>query len=279
MNNLEVLDSFIKDNSMRFSHETICSYHTAIKGFLSFCPKSLQEITKKDIKLWLTFLTDEGKKPRTIQLKLAALKAFFLYCLDEDLILKSPVLSIERPKEDDMLPRFLDKISLFKLRDVMKYNVRDRAILEVFLSSGVRVSELINILLEDIRWEKRQIWIRNGKGAMERFVLFNPDCAERIQEYLKKRKDDCPYLFVSYRNKPFTRQGVWKLIKYYVRKAGLENNVSPHTFRHSFASNLAEKGAPFNVIADLLGHKDMNTTRIYSKFSVAARKRKYEEHR
>ncbi|SHK74130.1 tyrosine-type recombinase/integrase [Desulforamulus aeronauticus] len=163
--------------------------------------------------------------------------------------------------------------TMFKLREATKESPRDRAIIETLFYTGVRVSELINILLEDIRWNGHQIWIRNGKGNKERFVLFTSDCGARITRYLDLRADNSPYLFVTRLGKPFTRQGIHKIIKMYAEKANINQNVTAHSFRHTFATELALRGFPYEYISELLGHKNLNNARIYTKLISSIKKR------
>lgn len=129
---------------------------------------------------------------------------------------------------------------------------------------------MVNILIEDINWDTRVIWIRLGKGAKERFVPFTHECGEWIKRYLRTRTVINKYIFTSERhnreaNAPLCKNCINEILIRYTKKAGLEKQVSPHMFRHSMATHMAEKGAKSELISTLLGHKDLNTTRIYSK--------------
>lgn len=279
MNSQLVLVNFLDDNE-GFSKETIATYKIAISQFFDFSHQELNEIKKNDIIKWITYLNFNGRKPRTVQLKLAALKSFFVYCLEEGYINKNPMFSIQKPKEENDLPKYLDQKILIKLRELTKGHLRDRAILETLYCTGVRVSELCEIEINDVDFNKMHIYIKNGKGKKERYVLFNDNCKQRILEYLKTRKNASPYLFISENfNKGYlTRQGVWKILKGYTKKIYIDQSISPHTLRHTFATHLAEKGAGILFIKELMGHEDPRSTAIYRKLSKNVLRKKYDEY-
>ncbi|MCQ6266857.1 tyrosine-type recombinase/integrase [Fictibacillus sp. WQ 8-8] len=147
---------------------------------------------------------------------------------------------------------------------------------ETLYSTGVRVSELINITLEEIKWETRQIWIRKGKGNKERFVLFTHECYERIKAYLSDRETDSKYLFTNRQGGRLSRV----FIEYQFRQFSdaLGFRITPHTMRHTFAAHLAEKNMPQSYIQELLGHANINSTRIYTRLMESARKKQYDKY-
>lgn len=173
-------EAFFKDHQARFSNETIRSYRISLTQFFSFCQKEYDCVKATDLRAWLASLEEKGLKPKTIHLKLTGVKSFYRYCMEENKIDKNPTLTVFTPKIDDSLPYYLSKREFALLQELTRKDVRDRAIVEMLYATGVRISELFNIRLEDIKWETRQIWIRNGKGNKERFVLFTHDCAERL---------------------------------------------------------------------------------------------------
>lgn len=185
-------------------------------------------------------------------------------------------MNIGTPKKDDELPYYLTKKQLALLQELTKGKLRERAIIETLYATGVRISELLNIKLEDIKWDSRQIWIRKGKGNKERFVLFTHECAERLRAYLDSRKDDSDYLFTNGRGKPLSRVTVQMKFKEFSKE--LKFKVSPHTMRHTFAAHLAEKGMDFSYIQELMGHANINSTRIYTRLMNQARKKKYDQY-
>lgn len=274
--NLKALKSFFDDNRARYSPETVRSYGIALKQFFSFCEKDLDEVKATDVRSWLADMEEQELKPNTIHLKLSALKSFYLYCMEENLTKKNPTLTVHTPKKDDSLPYYLSKRQVALLQELTKEDPRDRAIVEALYTTGVRISELLEIQLEDIKWDTRQIWIRKGKGNRERFVLFTHDCAERLKTYLSQRKYNNEYLFANNRGGHLSRYFVERKFQEFSEKLGFV--VRPHTMRHTFAAHLAEKNMPQSYIQDLLGHANINSTRIYTRLMEHARKKQYDRY-
>ncbi|MFJ5563686.1 site-specific tyrosine recombinase/integron integrase [Lysinibacillus xylanilyticus] len=273
--NQEVLQAFYDDNCNQFSSETIRSYKISLSQFFSESKKNYDEIKAKDIRIWLATLSEKGLKIRSIQLKLTALKSFYQYCIEENKINHNPTKKVKTPKSEDSLPYYLNKRQLALLQELTKDNLRERAIVEVLYATGVRISELLNIKLEDIKWDTRQIWIRKGKGSKERFVLFSHECAVRLKSYLNVRYENSDFLFSSPRGQHISCDLVQLLFRKYTNELGFK--VTPHTLRHTFAAHLAEKGMEFIYIQDLLGHANINSTRIYTRLMSHARKKQYDQ--
>jgi site-specific recombinase XerD len=274
--NQSIQQTFFEDNKARFSPETIRSYKNAIRQFFLFCKKNYSDVKALDIRAWLASLEEQGLKPRSIHLKLSALKSFFQYCMEENLSNKNPTLTVQTPKKDDSLPYYLSKHQIALLQEFTKHDARNRAIVETLYATGVRVSELIQIRQDDIKWETRQIWIRKGKGNKERFVLFTHDCAERLKTYIEQRKQKSIYLFPNNRGGHISRILVEKKFQEFSKVLGFK--VVPHTMRHTFAAHLAEKNMPQSYIQELLGHVNINSTRIYTLLSEHARKKQYDSY-
>lgn len=272
----EVVESFFNDHRTRFSSETTRSYRISITQFFSFSDKAYDAVKATDVRGWLAFLEEEGLKPRTIHLKLTAIKSFYKYCMEENLLKKNPTLTVYTPKIDDSLPYYLSKRQVALLQEHTRNNPRDRAIVETLYATGVRVSELLQIKLEDIKWETRQIWIRKGKGNKERFVLFTHECAERLKTYLNYRKEESDYLFCNRHGNHLSRAFVEREFQEYAKALGFR--VVPHTMRHTFAAHLAEKNMPQSYIQELLGHVNINSTRIYTRLMEHARKNQYDRY-
>lgn len=274
--NIEVQQSFFQDQQARFSQETARTYKIALKQFFAFCPKKYDEIQARDIRNWLAHMTEMGLQPRSIQMKLSAIKSFYQYLMEENHLTKNPTLKVKTPQKEDSLPYYLDKRQLAQLQELSKENSRDRAIVEALYATGVRISELLNILMEDVKWDSRQIWIRKGKGNRERFVLFTHDCAERLKTYLAQRGIDSKYLFSNKRGEPISRCLVELKFRQYTESLGFR--VTPHTMRHTFAAHLAEKGMDYSYIQELLGHANINSTRIYTRLMNHAQKKQYDRY-
>ncbi|KJS15381.1 MAG: integrase [Peptococcaceae bacterium BRH_c4b] len=274
----DVINYFFKDSEARFAKETARGYGISLRQFFGFCQKEYDEVKAADIRAWLAELEKNGQKARTRNLKLASLRTFYKYCINENLTQKDPTLNVSMCQIDDSLPFFLDKATLALLMEAAKDNLRDRAIIETLYATGVRVSELINTKLSDIKWDNRQIWISKGKGNKERFVLFTTECAERLREYLDNRIVQSPYLFANKKGGHLSRVWVELMFRGYSKKLGLGVAVTPHTLRHTFAAHLAEKDMPQTHIQELLGHVNINTTRIYTRLSATARKKQYDNY-
>jgi len=142
----------------------------------------------------------------------------------------------------------------------------------------VRISELLNIKLDDIKWDTHQIWIRKGKGNKERFVLFTSECAARLKLYLATRTIESPYLFANRLGNHLSRSWAEKRFEVYTKGLTIEHKITPHTLRHTFAAHLAEKDMPQSHIQELLGHVNINTTRIYTRLNTSARKKQYDNY-
>ncbi|WP_256816037.1 site-specific tyrosine recombinase/integron integrase [Cytobacillus sp. Bac17] len=274
--NEEIKQSFFNDNCNRFSAETIRSYKIALKQFFLFSGKNYTEVKAADVRSWLASLEEKGLKPRSVRMKLSAVKSFYHYCMEEKKIRKNPMRAIDNPKKEDSIPYYLNRRQLAMLQELTRHDPRDRAIVETLYATGVRVSELLEIKHEDIKWENRQIWIRKGKGNKERFVLFTHECAERLKAYLGCQKKESPYLFPNNRGGHLSRVFVEKRFQEFSALLGFK--VVPHTMRHTFAAHLAEKKMKPAYIQDLLGHDNINSTRIYTKLMDHARKKQYDSY-
>ncbi|HWP98323.1 MAG TPA: tyrosine-type recombinase/integrase [Syntrophomonadaceae bacterium] len=272
-------DTFFRDAKLHYSPETYSAYTTAIKQFKAFSQKEISQVDRNDVDKWIESLLENNNSPRTVHAKLSALRTYFNYEKGKREVNYNPTYGIELPDIDDGDPRPLVAQEKFFLREAAKDHLRDRAMIETFLTSGVRVSELINIHREDFRLISKQIYVRQGKGSVERITLTTPECAARVKKYLNTRKDHDPHLFISERRKTkITRQGVYKIIKGYVISAGLDIKISPHSLRHTFAVDLAIAGAPFELIMELLGHADYQNTKIYAKLTNKARRNMHAQY-
>jgi len=274
--NFEVQENFFNDHHARFSSETIRGYRISLTQFFTYCEKSYDDVKATDIRSWLAFMEETGLKPRSINLKLAALRSFYKYCMEENNIQKNPVLNVHTPKVDDALPYYLNKRQIAQFQELTRHNMRDRAIMEALYTTGARISELLNITLEDVKWETRQMWIRKGKGNKERFVLFTYECAEHLKAYLHQRKAKSVYLFCNQRGGRLSAVFVEEQFRTFSDSLGFK--VMPHTMRHTFAAHLAEKNMSQSYIQELLGHVNINSTRIYTRLMEHTRKKMYDQY-
>jgi site-specific recombinase XerD len=273
----DTIVKFLRDNS-KWAKETLRCYEIALRQFFTFCNKDYDQVLKKDVRDWIVDLGEKGLKARSRHLKLAALKSFYHYCIDESLLEKSPASKIKVSLPEDSLPAYLDKAALAQLLELSRDNSRDRALVQTLYDTGARISELLNVELKDIKWEDRVIWISHGKGDRARIVLFTAECSERLKEYLAKRNIESPYLFANQRGGHLSRIWAEKLFNRYTKELGLGYKVTPHTMRHTLGAHLAEKGMEQPFIKDIFGHKSIESTSIYTRLNPEARKRIYDSH-
>ena len=221
----------------------------------------------------LILLRKAGLGPRSRARHLVAIRGFYRFLVQEKILQNDPARLIDLPKSGLKLPHVLSKEEielLLEAPDTDKpIGIRDAAMLEVLYAAGLRVSELINLKLQDINLEAGFVRIF-GKGSRERIVPIGVHAREKVNTYLKTvrsrrlRKTTSPYLFIARADKPMTRQGFWKLLRRYAMRAGLKTKITPHSFRHSFASHLLEGGADLRAVQIMLGHVDISTTQIYT---------------
>lgn len=278
LNNWAITE-YLRHVAKHYAQETINSYKGSPSLLFTHCKKSYKAVTKKDIKKWIAELQKMGVyKKSTVCLRLAGVKSFFSVLHCEGYISVNPADDIKFPKRDENIPRFLDQESSLLLKEAVIHNLRDRALLELLLCAGLRANEAANLKKVNVIWKKNKILIRRAKRNRPRFVFYSELCGQMMKEYLKSRSDNSTYLFVTKFGDKFTRQGLWFLVKNYVRLVGLDVRISTHWLRHSFAQNLSDKGMEDEELAKLLGHKNTRYVRIYSQYSEHRRKVKYDEY-
>lgn len=258
----EVINRFKVEYNMRFERATIEAYQTSIRQLLTFYNKPYTEISTQDIRNWLMHLEEKGYKKGSIKNKIIGLRMFYRYCMEEEFMKYNPAKSVHLPSVEDKLPSYLTNEQLAELRLLAEGNLKQRAVIEVLYSTGVRLRELTNIKLQDIHWEERTIIIPSGKGKKERIVLFTGECAEHLRAYLQVRGDELPYLFLNrYEKGAINPRGIQYWFMSYSEKLGF--SISPHTLRHTFATHLAMKGMSPTSLQALLGHSHLRHTRLY----------------
>lgn len=234
----------------------------------------LNEIDRLFILAFLKELTDEGKSSTTIARMVSSLRKFYQFLRQEQWIDQDPMQHIDTPKRRQSLPKTLTIAEVEQVLSMpdtsKKLGIRDRAMLEVMYATGLRVSELLSLKLDDLHLALGLLQTI-GKGDKERILPIGDMAIQWIHVYLEKsrplllkKKPDTPYLFLNSQGKPLTRQGFWKILKKYAQQAGIKKEVTPHTLRHSFATHLLENGADLRIVQELLGHADISTTQIYT---------------
>ncbi|WP_039041555.1 tyrosine-type recombinase/integrase [Sporosarcina sp. ZBG7A] len=244
---------------------TIEKYRRIIEAFFKECNLPLEEITSDDVLVWLTTIS-EGKKARTVDLYLSAVSSFFSFCLEEEYMEKTVVKKRWRPKIPHSLPKYLDEFEYARVKvSAEQLPIRNRALLLFLFSTGCRVSEVASLHVQDIDFDKRKVDV-TGKGRKIRQIYFSEECGLVVQAYLDKRsaKPTDP-LFMNKFGDGLQVQGIRKVLKKVGGEAGLVQSFHPHMCRHTFATNMLARGADLQFIADVLGHADLNTTRIYAQ--------------
>ena len=271
------------------SENTIVSYRRDLSGYLAFCRKArLRTLAKADRNTTLTFLYQQqmaGRAPATIARRLAALKSFYKYLIAENLVQEDPTVNLEFPKLARKLPRVLtpEEVDLLLAQPALNQPAgrRDKAMLELLYATGVRVSELIALDLEHVSMSGGFLRCF-GKGAKERIIPVGDVALGFLDDYLEHgrnrlgAKQEGKALFINRYGKRLTRQGFWKIIKGYALKADINKEITPHTFRHSFATHLLENGADLRSVQEMLGHADINATQIYTHLSNKRIKEVYD---
>jgi len=233
-----------------------------------------EAIRLADLQEYIRVIMDLGLARSSIARNLSALRTFHQYLMGENLCRHDPTELLQSPRLPRRLPQVLDlneiELLLEKIDTTTGKGIRDQAIIEILYSTGVRVSELLSLKMQDIFFQNGVIRVF-GKGSKERIVPFGRRAAEALKHYitavrsmLARHQKSRDILFLNLRGTPMSRMGVWKIIQEYVRLAGIHKPISPHVFRHSFATHLLEGGANLRDVQEMLGHADISTTQIYT---------------
>lgn len=257
------------------------------KLFQFFKHRKLKWKTAKeeDLVKFIHFQSKSGLSSRSVARLISSIKAFYRYLVLDGLLKKSPAHNLSSPKIWFSLPKFLKVQEVERLlsqpRTEKKYGLRDRAMLELLYATGLRVSELITLRMEDINLEDGFLLCR-GKGGKERLVPLGKSAAAVVDNYVlqarpKFLKTDSKYIFLTARGGPFTRQGFWKMLKKYALQAGLDRELSPHVLRHSFATHMLDRGADLRSVQLMLGHSQITTTQLYTHVTRKRLRRVYDQ--
>lgn len=261
------------------SENTVVSYERDLRKlekYLAFLGIShVSQITATSLNSYVLSLEKEGRKPSTISRSIASMKAFFQYLQKEGILRQDLAEALRAPKIEKKIPEVLSMAEVEQLLDQTKgttpKELRDCAMLELLYATGIRVSELIGLKMEDINLQME--YIKCKDAHKERIVPFGSVAKGAVSRYLsdgrlKMVKDEQnPWLFTNCFGQPMSRQGFWKLIKGYGRKAGIRHEITPHTLRHSFAAHLVHNGADLHSVQEMLGHSDISTTQIYARMN------------
>jgi len=273
---------------------TVSAYQSDLAQFSDFLRKrkrALREARRQDVRDFLNSLLSNGVDGRSVARKLSTLRHFYKYLLLDRYIEVDPTLNIDSPKQWKVLPKSLAKDEVESLlqgpprakedRLSQALGLRDRAILEVFYAGALRVSEVINLKLEDMKLEMGYILVR-GKGDKERIVPLGRAAQEVVQTYLRDARSvlaagkSSPTLFIARGAKRITRQRVWQVVNAASAQSG--RHASPHMLRHSCATHMVENGADLRTVQTILGHADISTTQVYTHLALDRLNRVYKQH-
>lgn len=269
-----------------YSNNTIIAYENNIRDFLSYCKiknvKNMNEVNYQFIRGYISYLYKQKYQAKSITRILSALRSFFKYLKREEKISINPLDLITSPKVEKKLPKYLtinDVEKILNAPDMSnKIGIRDAFILELLYVTGIRVSELTNIKLNDISIVEKKIKIM-GKGSKERIVYYGTRCQELLNKYLNIRNDFLKqandYLILSNTGKQISTREIRNIINRLKVKAGIDINISPHTFRHTFATHMLNEGADLRSVQELLGHENLSTTTIYTHLTNEKLRRTY----
>ena len=284
MDNEKLISKFVDYLSWHrnYSENTVSAYKNVLY-MLGKKHSNLLNLTHEDLRKYIK--SNHKLSSRSIAHKISAINAFYNYYLKEDIISHNPANGLTRPKLESKLPNVLtieEVSSLINIEVKTAFDARNKAILELLYSSGLRISELTSLELANIDLDDCLVRVM-GKGRKERIVPLGDYAIEALKEYIANyraalNKKNTTYVFLNNRGTPISRQFIFKTIKEECTKKGIKKNVSPHTLRHSFATHLLKNGADLRIIQELLGHENLSTTQVYTHIGNEALHRDYDDH-
>ncbi len=288
-NNAEHLELFLDTLYLEqgVSENTLAAYRSDLEKFCQFLKdKDLLAVRSDDIEAYLAYRVDLGLKSRSTARSISALKRFYQYFVREKAIADSPMVNIAQPKAGQSLPKTLSEAEVEALlaapdiEDAM--GLRDKAMLELLYATGLRVTELVGLRMEQINLRQAVVFVK-GKGNKERLVPLGEEAMYWLEQFLKVGRSQMikhatDFVFPSKRGIGMTRQTFWHRIKHYAILASVESPLSPHTLRHAFATHLLNHGADLRVVQMMLGHSDLSTTQIYTHVANERLKSVHEQH-
>lgn len=280
------IDKFVNylDIEKNYSNYTIKNYKTDLSEFGDFLNsrggKDIKGIDYFLLRKFLSQLSQKELSKKTISRKISTLKSFFKFILREGIIKNNPAGSLIYPRLDKSLPNFLTESEVEKILGLLKgsdiLSLRDKAMLEFLYSTGARVSEMVSLKKEDLDLISGVTKVK-GKGKKERLLILGEPAVESLKRYIDARTDCNKSLFINKREGTLSDRGVRDIINRYIKKFALTQKISPHTFRHSFATHLLNKGADLRSVQELLGHSSIATTQVYTHLTIDSLKRVYQK--
>jgi len=273
------IESFLDymKNDKKLSNNTLQSYRRDIMQYQKYVNENdinFAKVNGKDIKDYLQYLNDVNKKASTISRNLASLRLFYQFLLRNKKVKEDPTEGIQSPKVEKRVPSILtsQEVSLLleQPKNVDLKGIRDKAMLEFAYATGMRVTEIISLNIEDVNLEEGSVTCKTG--SKQRNIPLGKISLKALRDYIEESRsiliktESEKALFVNINGKRLTRQGFWKIVKYYKEQAHITKDITPHVLRHSFATHLLQNGADLKAIQTMLGHSDISSTQVYMQF-------------
>ncbi len=259
------------------SLNTVESYKRDVTQYISYLDGTgvtdISSTTKTTVLSYLLYLQKEGRASSTVSRTLASLRSYYLFMMQNGVVKSNPTSNLEAPHVEKKIPKILSgeevELLLEQPKNCDNKGIRDKAMLELLYATGIRVSELINLDVSDVNVPMS--FVRCNGGKKERIIPMGHQAKDALENYINNvrkymvKDENETALFVNCSGARLSRQGFWKLIKYYQHIAGIETDITPHTLRHSFAAHLLENGADLHSIQEMMGHADISSTQVYSR--------------
>jgi integrase/recombinase XerC len=267
--------------------EDLCQAFQCWQEGLGTSAVEIHQISSRVLRRYVAWLHEKGYSKSTSARRVAAVRSFFKYLARENVITSNPTVGIRAPKVDKKLPDFMSDVQVDQLlvqsNEADRFPSRDQAILEVFYSAGVRVGELVGLNVNDLNLPEGIVTVR-GKGRKERYALLGQPAVDSLNQWLQDRQQMIKLLstkteavFLNKLGTRLTTRSVGRLVEKYVKRAGLDPNLSPHSLRHTFATHLLNAGAEIRSVQELLGHKRLATTQVYTHLSQQRMQESYQK--
>ena len=275
-------------NEKKLSDNTLQSYKRDIIQYQNYLEENgvnYAKVSKEDIRAYLNYLKQIGKKPSTISRNLASIRSFYQFSIRNKKIKNDPTEDVQSPKLEKRVPSVLTaqevELLLEQPKDVDLKGTRDKAMLEFAYATGMRVTEIINLNIEDVNLAEEYVVCK--VGTKQRNIPLGSLSLKALKEYIEEarpiliRNEKEKALFVNVNGQRLTRQGFWKIVKYYKEQAHITKDITPHVLRHSFATHLLQNGADLKAIQTMLGHSDISSTQVYMQFQDPGLKDIYQK--
>ena len=275
-------------NDKKASDNTLQSYRRDIVYYSKYLDSNnlnYAKVKEEDIKEYLEYMNSVGKKASTISRNLASIRSFYQFLVRNKKIKQDPTAHVQSPKIEKKAPSILTsqevELLLEQPKDIDLKGTRDKAMLEFAYATGMRVTEIISLNIEDVKLDEAYVVCHSG--SKQRNIPLGTMCLKALKEYIEEARpvlihdDSVNALFVNVNGQRLTRQGFWKIVKYYKEQAHITKDITPHVLRHSFATHLLQNGADLKVIQTMLGHSDISSTQVYMQFQDNGLKDAYKK--